>query len=505
MLAALARWITKGRYRRWYEAHFRMPEVAQTRVWRTLLSHGRRTAYGRTYGLDPRMTPADFARDVPLVTYDELAPWVRRMTEGESSVLWPGKVRWFARSSGTASQRSKLIPVPPEMLRYGHFRGGKDMLMLYFRAYPRSRIIGGKILKLGGTVSYDPERGIYTGDLSGILIRHLPFWARKRSFPPQSLALLPDWHEKIERIARTSVHQDIRALAGIPSWFQTLLTRVLELTGKKHLREIWPRLEAFFHGGIHYHPYREGFERMAGGPLRTLAVYNATEGFFGLADRPGKEEFLLALDHATYYEFIPTDRFQGTASTDIRSLAQVEKDVEYAPVITNASGLWRYIIGDTLRFTSVRPYRFVLTGRTTHFLNIVGEELSAFHTEKAVAEASRLHGAEIDNYTVAPIFMQGTRKAAHEWVIEFRHPPRDLSAFVRDLDRLLRQFNSDYDIKRQKNISLDPPLVHAAPRGLFEKWLAAHGKLGGQHKVPRLLPRRDTVEELLAMMEQMSN
>jgi len=498
---SFARFMLAPRRKKIERAYFQTPEQTQYAQLKKLIAKGRNTAYGRQWDFDNIHHYETYRKKVPLADYETLQTYILRMREGESHVLWPGKIKWYAQSSGTASARSKYIPMPDEMLEQAHFQGGKDMLLFYLENNPAAQFLNGKTLKLGGTVRHDPQKDIYTGDLSGIMIKRLPFWAEWQSIPEEEISLIPDWEEKLQRIIRLSANTDVRSLVGIPSWFQTLLTGMLDYYGKTSVREIWPHLEVFFHGGIHFEPYRNGFRQLMGEKdIRYMEVYNASEGFFGLQNDLTQNAFLLMLDYLTFYEFIPMDKFEGVHSRETVPLEGVKTGVNYAMVISNASGLWRYIIGDTVRFVSVKPYKFIITGRTKHFINMVGEEVVVDNTEKALKEAAEKHGAVIKNYTVAPVFMQGREKGAHEWMIEFARPPADLRAFTEDLDNALRRLNSDYDTKRTKDISLKMPVVHAAPPGLFDRWLKKHNKLGGQHKVPRLSQTRKIMEELLEMI-----
>ncbi len=498
LLNSLVQFLTSARRKRIEQNYFQHPVATQYEELDKLLKLAAHTEFGQKHGFSTIADSEEFAARVPLNDYSILQPDIERMMRGEKDVLWRGKIKWYAQSSGTTSSRSKFIPISDEILERNHFQGGKDMLMFYLENVPDSKLLRGKSLKLGGTVRYDKERNIHIGDLSGIMINRLPFWAEYQSTPDEQIALIPDWEEKIRRIIASAAKQDVRSLIGIPSWFQTLLTGILQHYRIDYIKEIWPGLEVFFHGGIHFEPYREGFKEMIGGDgIRYMEVYNASEGFFGFQNDLSKNEFLLTIDYLNYFEFIPMDKFDGLHSKEVIPLEGIKTGVNYAMVISNASGLWRYIIGDTVKFTSVKPYQFIITGRTKHFINIVGEEVIVDNAEKALRQAAKKHGAVIRNYTVAPVFMRGNEKGAHEWLIEFEKPPADLQAFREDLDKALMQINSDYEVKRKNDISLKMPLVHRARQGLFEAWLKKHGKLGGQHKIPRLSQNRDLIEELL--------
>lgn len=491
-----------SRQRQW-KRYVSEPEAVQAEQFRFLTSRGAQTGYGRHYGMFAGIDYKEFARRLPLTTYARLHPYIQRMQAGEKDVLWPGQVRYYAQSSGTTSTRSKYIPVPDEMLDDNHFRGGKDMILNYLSHYPDSKFLLGKALKLGGTTRRDRQKNIIIGDLSGIMIDRLPFWAQFRSVPSEEISLLPDWTEKIDRIKREVTREDVRAMVGIPTWFLKLLTGVLEMTGKKTLAGIWPNLEVFFHGGISFTPYRAQFDRLIGKPdMRYMEVYNASEGFFALQNEPKTRDLLLMLDYRIFYEFIPMKDFRGTDSTRVLPLEEVKTGEDYALVISSASGLWRYIVGDTVRFTSLRPYKLVITGRTKHFLNIVGEEVMVHNTDAALQRVCERYGVHSIDYTVSAVPPGPEGPGYHEWLVEFDRAPENTAAFARDLDDVLRELNSDYDIKRTKNISLSPLRLHIASPGLFDRWMARRNKLGGQHKVPRLSADRQYLEELLQMNGQ---
>ncbi len=491
-----------GRLKQW-KKYATVPGRIQDEQLSFLLKRGARTEYGRQYGFGELKNYESFARRVPLTDYGMLHPYIQRMQAGEKDILWPGRVRYYAQSSGTTSTRSKYIPVTDEILENNHFRGGKDMLLTYLNLYPDSKILYGKALKLGGTTRYVAGKDIYIGDLSGIMIARLPRWAQIKSTPPPEVALLADWTEKLDRIARQSVNEDVRSLVGIPTWFIKLLQQILENTGASAIAEIWPGLEVFFHGGISFAPYKHHFERLAGKPVRFMEIYNASEGFFAMQDDPASPDLLLMLDYRVFYEFIPMDRFDGTASREVIPLTQVKPGVNYAMVITTASGLWRYILGDTVRFTSTAPYKIQITGRTKHFLNLTGEEVVVANTDRALRQTAEAFGLHVVDYTVSGVPPSPTQPGYHEWLIELADNPEDPAAFARLLDENLRRLNSDYDIKRHKNISLGPLKLHLARRGLFDRWLASKNKLGGQHKIPRLSADRSILEELLEMNREM--
>jgi hypothetical protein len=431
-----------------------------------------------------------------IVEYDDIVPWIDRARGGESDVLWPGRVKWFARSSGTTA-RSKYIPVTEAGLRDAHLRGPRDVMALFTELYPRSRVFGGKTLTLGGSrrVERDGESAL-TGDLSAILLENTPAWANLRRVPRVETALIPDFDRKVEAICREAVGQDVRSFAGVPSWNLVMLNKVMEFAGAKTVLDVWPNMEFFAHGGIAFAPYRAEYERIIPtAAMKYMETYNASEGFFAIADDPARDDMLLMLDYGIYYEFLPMSSL-GDRSAAV-PLEGVRTGVNYAMVISTSNGLWRYMIGDTVEFTSVDPYRIRITGRTKHHINVFGEEVMVGNAADAMAAACRATGAEVSEYTVAPVFMHGREKGAHQWVVEFRRPPNDIAEFTAVLDKTLQGVNSDYEAKRFRNTTLQAPVVSVVPEGTFMRWLAANGKVGGQHKVPRLSNDRSIVEELI--------
>ncbi len=482
-----------------WKNYFTAPEKLQEEQFRFLIRKAKNTEYGRKYEFDQIDSYNKFNSKLPLTDYSVLHPYIEKMINGQPDILWPGRIKYFAQSSGTTSTRSKFIPISAEILEDCHYRGGKDMLMAYLQNNENTKLFGGKILKLGGSIKQKQQSEIIIGDLSGIMIDLLPFWAEMRSEPEENIALLPDWEEKIDKIVRKTSKEDIRGIAGIPSWYLLLIKSLLDYTGKKHLIDIWPELEVFFHGGIDFEPYRNRFEKLIGKPINYMNIYNASEGFFGFQDDLNERPFILTLDYRIFYEFIPMEDFRGTSSENVIPLEGIREGVNYAMVISTASGLWRYILGDTVRFVSTRPYRFELTGRTKYFINIVGEEVIEDNTNKALAETARHFGTEIVDYTVAPVFPTEKTKGFHEWLVEFARPPENLADFEKMLDNELQKLNSDYEVKRRNNISLKPLKIHMAKPGLFYNWLKKHDKLGGQHKVPRLSSDRKIFDELLQM------
>ncbi|MBF1577350.1 GH3 auxin-responsive promoter family protein [Hoylesella shahii] len=482
------------------EAYTHNSEEIQRRVMTHLVQQGQRTQYGKTWGMNNVRTYEDFANRMPITTYEELKEPIDRMRHGEADVLWPGVVKWFAKSSGTTNDKSKFIPVSADGLKNIHYKGGKDAVALYLRNNPKSKLFDGRSLILGGSHSpnYNVANSI-VGDLSAILIENINPLANLVRVPKKSIALMPDFEAKREAIARQTLHANITNISGVPSWMLSVLVRVLELSGKNTLAEVWPGLEVFFHGGIAFGPYREQYHHLVGSSqMQYMETYNASEGFFGLQDAPGDESMLLMLDYDVFYEFIPMDEF-GRDNATIVPLWGVVPGQNYAMVISTSCGLWRYIIGDTVMFTSTQPYKFKITGRTKYFINAFGEELIMDNAEQGLAYACKTTGAEVLEYTAAPVFMDAEAKCRHQWLIEFSRQPSSLDAFAKALDQRLQQLNSDYEAKRHKDITLQQLEVVVARPNLFNDWLKSKGKLGGQHKVPRLGNSRKNIDELLQM------
>lgn len=440
-----------------------------------------------------------FKTNVPLQEYPDVQPYVDRLMEGEQNLLWPTDTKWFAKSSGTTSTRSKFIPVTKESLEDCHYKGGKDLLAIYYDNHPNRKLYNGKHLIIGGSAQINHlSADSYFGDLSAIIVKNLPWWAEIRRTPAKEIALMTEWESKIEKMALSTIEQDVYIIAGVPSWTMVLANKILEITGKNNLKEVWPNLELFMHGGVSFDPYREQFKKLIPDPnMHYVETYNASEGFFGIQDQVDSNELLLMLDYGIYYEFIPMHSFNGTNSTEIVNLEGVELDVNYALVISTNGGLWRYILGDTIKFTSKKPYRFKITGRTKSYINTFGEELIVDNAEKAMAYACLKTGAQIKEYTACPVYMTSIDHGAHEWLVEFVKEPDDKNRFMILLDEHLREINSDYDAKRYNNMILNPPILHVAPFGTFDEWLKESGKLGGQNKVPRLANDRTVLEQIL--------
>lgn len=491
-------WRMKKRYHQ-LELFMKYPFEVQAEVLQNLLNTAAQTEWGQKYDFQGIKSDDDFRSRIPLHQYEDIEAEVNRIRQGIPNIMWPGEIRWFAKSSGTTSSKSKFLPVSEEHIEDCHFKGGKDLLSIYCNLYPETAIFGGMNLRLGGSTFVDNEEiNSYYGDVSAIIIENLPFWVEMRSTPSNKISLMSEWEAKIEAMSTTSMREDVRSLAGVPSWMMVLLERVLDISGKKHIIDVWPNLELYMHGGVSFAPYREQFEELIGKPINYLETYNASEGFFGIQDLKEEGDMLLMLDYGIYYEFIPMDEFKGTESKTI-GLEEVELNTNYAVVISTNAGLWRYLIGDTIRFTSIKPFRFHITGRTKHFINVFGEEVIIENAETALSEACRELGARVHEYTAAPIFMKRKESGAHQWLVEFDKAPSDLQKFAELLDQKLCELNSDYEAKRHKGMALGPLEVISARPGLFYDWLKNKGKLGGQNKVPRLSNTRDYIEELLAL------
>ena len=479
------------------------PVNTQDEQLHLLISRARNTLFGKKYRFKQINNRTSFIKNVPLHNYDTLFPYIEQTMEGKSDVLWPGQVKWFAKSSGTTSAKSKFIPVTEEALEFNHYQGAKDVLAFYMHNYPENKILQGKILKLGGSKQLLKHEKAYIGDLSAIMIDNMPFWSNMVSVPEKKTALIPDWEEKLEKIIAEALPAKLTGLAGVPSWMLMFLKEVLKKTDKKNTLEVWPDLEVFFHGGVSFAPYKEAFQQLfPSNDFHYMEIYNASEGFFALQDQKDSDDLLLMLNYGIYYEFIPMEDFKGIHSTHVLPLSEVETGKNYAMVISTNAGLWRYIIGDTVRFTHTKPYRIKITGRTKHYINVFGEEVVVENTDKAIEQACKETGAQVKEYTLAPVFMQTNKQGTHEWIIEFEREPEDFEKFKMLLDKYLQDLNSDYEAKRYKNMTLKMPVIHKARKGLFYDWLRQKGKLGGQNKVPRLSNTRDFLEELLYLQKE---
>ena len=483
------------------ELFIKYPLDVQEEWLHSLIGSAENTEWGKKFEYKSILTVSQFKERVPIQNYDTLKPYIERMLKGEQNILWPSEIKWFAKSSGTTSDRSKFIPVSEESLEDCHFRGGKDMLAIYCNNMPNAQMFTGKSLVLGGSHQINQlSPDSFYGDLSAVIIKNLPFWAELLRTPNMEIALMDNYEEKIEKMAQATIDVNVTNIAGVPTWTIVLAKRILEITGKKNLLEVWPHLELYVHGAVNFEPYREQFKRLIpSDAMYYLETYNASEGFFGIQDQKDSNDLLLMLDYGVYYEFIPMEEVDKEYPNTI-SLAEVELEKNYAMVISTNSGLWRYMIGDTIKFTSKYPYRLKITGRTKHFINAFGEEVIIDNAEKALSKACLETNALVKDYTACPIYFDKDEPGAHEWIIEFEKQPKEFERFIDILDNTLREVNSDYDAKRFKDMALKRPKVHIAPQGLFYDWLKAKGKLGGQHKVPRLANERVYVDELLKMM-----
>jgi hypothetical protein len=478
------------------------PVEVQNNILMKLLDEAKDTEWGKKYGFGSIKNYRDFASQVPIQEYDDLKPYVERLIRGENNILWPTEIKWFAKSSGTTSDKSKFIPLSFESLEDCHYKAGKDVLSIHCRNHPETNIFGGKGLVMGGSHKVsEVNNNAYFGDLSAVLLQNFPFWGEFMRTPDLSLALMENWEEKLEKTAQATIRQNVTSISGVPSWNLILLKKVLEVTGRSNILEVWPELELFIHGGVSFVPYREQFRKLI--PSKNmvyLETYNASEGFFGIQDQPGSDEMLLMLDYGIFYEFIPMQELDNDQPAAL-TLEEVETGVNYAMVISTNGGLWRYMIGDTLRFTNLSPFRIVISGRTRNFINAFGEEVIVDNTDKALEAACKETGAIISEYTAAPIYLNDNNTAAHEYILEFEKEPADLQDFAKALDRELQKLNSDYEAKRSADLMLHEPKMTSVPKGTFFNWLKSKGKVGGQNKVPRLYNERKYVDEILEFIK----
>lgn len=484
-------------------SHFSVaPVEIQMGQLKQLIKRAKETQWGKKYDYRSISSVDIFRERVPLHKYEDIYPQIEEIRKGKEDIMWPGKVKWFAKSSGTTNDKSKFIPVTNDSLDSCHYRGGKDVIGLYLRNFPNSKILTGKTLTLGGSHQLDNfNEHARSGDLSAIMLQNIPLWADLIRTPPRDIVLIPRWEEKLEKFSKYVLKQKVTALAGVPSWNLVMIKYLLSITGKSNLLELWSELELFMHGGVNFIPYRLQYERLIPTQnMHYMETYNASEGFFAIQDDPSDNSLQLMLDYGIFYEFIPMDKYYS-GCCDAKHIGEVQTGVNYAMVISTNGGLWRYIIGDTVMFTSLYPHKIIITGRTRHFINAFGEEIIIDNAEKALAEASKETGALILEYTAAPVYMDSDAKGSHEWLIEFEKEPDDLDKFAEILDKTLMSINSDYEAKRYKNITLDAPIVKMMRRGTFYKWFSVKGKLGGQNKIPRLSNDRRYVEELMHIIE----
>lgn len=495
-------WVMKKRFHQ-IELFMKYPHEVQAEWFNELIDSGSETEWGKKHDYASLRSLADFKKAVPVSDYDDLKPYIERIMKGEQNVLWPSEIKWFAKSSGTTSDKSKFIPISKESLEDCHYKGGKDMISIYYNHKPDSRIFSGRALVLGGSSTVNQlNKDSYYGDLSAVIIRNLPFWAEFQRTPSMEVALMEEWEEKLEKMAQITAKQDITSISGVPSWTLVLLRRVLEITGKDYISDVWPNLEMFAHGGVSFDPYIKQYRNIFNSDKITyLETYNASEGFFGIQDQFDEDNsMLLMLDYGIFYEFMPMEE-AGKEHPETLSLHEVETGVNYALIISTNGGLWRYQIGDTIEFTSLDPYRIRVTGRTKHFINAFGEELIVDNAEKALAIACEKTKAIVKDYTAAPVYMEGNSKGSHEWAIEFSQEPKSFEFFKDTFDNALKSQNSDYEAKRYKSFVLSEPIIHKLPAGTFYNWMKKRGKLGGQNKVPRLSNNRKYIDEILEFIQ----
>lgn len=499
-ISRLAR-MRHGRIEEWMNE----PIAAQREVLQDLITHGQYTEFGRKYGLKEIFTIRNFKQAVPIHEYDDLKPYINRLMEGEDQLLWNTPVTWFAKSSGTTSDKSKFIPITQESLEDCHFQAAKDILTLYYNINNDSDLLTGKSLVIGGSHQISKINDeIQYGDLSAVLLQNTPFWGQWIRTPELSIALMDEWEGKIEQLALSTIDENVTSIAGVPTWTMVLIKRILEITGKSTLKEVWPNLELYGHGGVSFTPYREQFKKLIGPGVTYLDIYNASEGFFAAQNDPNEEGMILFLNHGIFYEFMPVEEY-GKENPLTIGLNDVEIGKNYALVISTNGGLWRYLVGDTVQFVSVFPFKIKVSGRLKQYINAFGEEVIADNADKAIAMACEKTGLVVNDYTAAPVYFGDDTKGAHEWLIEFENAPENLEAFTYELDCALKMLNSDYEAKRYKDIALVMPLVHSLDKHVFHEWLRSKGKLGGQHKVPRLSNDRKYLEEILQVVTQLKN
>jgi len=473
---------------------------AQRAVLQDLVTTAQYTQFGKKYNFSSLFSLKEYKRKVPIHEYEDLQPYIEQMLKGEENVLWNTPVKWFAKSSGTTNNKSKFIPVSDESLQENHFKASKDVLTNYYNNFPSSDLLTGKGLVVGGSHQINQlNEDIQYGDLSAVLIQNTPFWGQWLRTPELSVALMDDWGEKIEKLAQSTANENVTSLAGVPTWTLLLLKRILEIKQKEYIKDIWPNLELYINGGVSFIPYRDQFEKIIGKKINYLEIYNASEGFFAGQENPTDDGMTLFTEHGIFYEFMPIEEY-GKKIPNTIGLDKVIPGKNYAIIITTTGGLWRYLVGDTIAFTSVDPYKIKVTGRLKHYINAFGEEVIVDNSDAAITVATKKTNAIISDYTAAPIYFSEEKNGAHEWLIEFDREPVDLKIFTEELDIALKNVNSDYEAKRHKDIALGLPKIHSLPKGTFSKWLQKKGQIGGQHKIPRLSNERIIVEEILNMI-----
>ncbi len=501
VLNSIIFWLMKKRQHQ-MELFIKYPIDVQEEVRRKLVSTAKNTAWGKQYGYAKIKTAAEFKEQVPINTYEQIQPYINRIMLGEQNLLWPSEIRWFAKSSGTTNDKSKFIPVSEEALEDCHFKAGKDMLSIYCNWYEDTNIFSGKGLTLGGSHQISElNNEMFYGDLSAVLMQNLPFWVEFIRTPDLSIALMDHWEDKISAMGKYAIKEDVTNAAGVPTWTLLLFQWILKHTGKDNILDVWPNFELYMHGGVCFDPYRAQFENLSGGKgnMRFMESYNASEGYFGIQNDFNESDMLLMLDYGIYFEFLPMEHIHEENPKTL-SLEEVELDTNYALIISTNSGLWRYNIGDTIKFTQLNPFKFQLSGRTKHFINVFGEELIVDNADTALLHACNVTGALINDYTAGPVFLTDHAAGCHEWVIEFEKVPNSLDDFRNALDEKLKQLNSDYEAKRRGNLALTQPIISPVPAETFYKWMKKRGKLGGQNKVPRLFNTRRYVEEVKEMV-----
>lgn len=475
------------------------PMQTQREVLQGIVTAAQYTEFGRKYDFSNLYNIKSYKKAVPIHEYDDLKPYIERCMQGEQNILWNSPIYWFAKSSGTTSAKSKFIPISDESLEDCHYQAAKDVLTMYYGFNPYSTMLTGKGLVLGGSHSINPlHKDVQFGDLSAVLLQNSPFWGHWLRTPDLSIALMDEWESKLELMAQQTLNENVTSISGVPTWTLVLCKRILELTGKQSIAEVWPNLELYMHGGVSFTPYREQFKHIIGKDIHYLETYNASEGFFAGQEVPGDNGMLLFTDHGIFMEFMPLSEY-GKDEPQTIGLADVDVNTNYALVISTNGGLWRYLLGDTIRFVSKEPYKIVVSGRVKHFMNAFGEEVIVDNSDKAISEACKKTNAIVNDYTAAPVYFSQGANGCHEWLIEFDKEPESLNAFTVELDRALKAVNSDYEAKRHKDIALRLPIVHAMPKGSFLNWLHSKGKVGGQHKVPRLSNERSYLEEILSL------
>ena len=489
-----------ARLRLWrIEQWLQNPIASQREVLQDLITHGQYTEIGRKYGMTKIFSIREFKKNVPIHEYDDLKPYIERLMQGEQNLLWDTPVNWFAKSSGTTSDKSKFIPITEESLQDCHYQAAKDVITIYYNGHPESDLLTGKALVIGGSHQINTiNEEVHYGDLSAVLLQNTPVWANWIRTPELSIALMDEWENKIEQLAQSTIVENVTSISGVPTWTIVLIKRILEITGKQTLNEVWPNLELYLHGGVSFVPYKEQFNKLIGKDINYLDLYNASEGCFAAQNETGEEGMLLFLNHGIFYEFMPVEEY-GKKEPRTIGLKDVELNKTYALIISTNGGLWRYLVGDTIQFVSLDPFKIKIIGRIKHYMNAFGEEVIVDNSDKAIALASEKTKAVVTDYTAAPVYFSEERNGAHEWLIEFDQLPENINQFAYELDCALKSVNSDYEAKRHKDIALGMPLVKSLRKGIFTEWLRSKGKLGGQHKVPRLSNDRKYVEELLLL------